>query len=167
MVEYVILVDENDKEVGIEEKMDAHIKRKLHRAFSIFVYNSKGELLLQQREKSKYHCGGLWTNTCCSHPRPGEELKDAIHRRLKEEMGFDCELKEKFSFLYKAKFDNGLTENELDHVFVGFSDKTPNINLQEVEDYKLISISDLKKDILKNPDDYTSWFKMALKKLHK
>ena len=166
MAEYVVLVDENDNEIGTEEKMKAHVDGKLHRAFSIFVYNSKGDLLLQQRESSKYHCGGLWTNTCCSHPRKGEELANAVHRRLNEEMGFDCELKEKFSFLYKAEFDNGLTENELDHVFVGFSDITPKINPEEVENYKWITITNLKKDIANNPNSYTPWFKIALQKLN-
>jgi len=166
MEEKIILVDKNDNQVGIEEKLKAHQNGgKLHRAFSIFVFNSKGELMLQKRAKTKYHCPGLWTNTCCSHPRPGEELEDAAHRRLKEEMGFDCELKEDFDFIYKAKFDNGLTEWEFDHVFLGQYDGSPRINPNEADDWKWIKMRDLKKDIKANPRNYTPWFKIALEKL--
>jgi len=156
-------VDENDNEVGIAEKMDAHIEPKLHRAFSIFIVNSKGELLLQQRAKGKYHCPSLWTNTCCSHPRPGETLERAAHRRLQEEMGFDTALKEVFSFIYKAEFDNGLTEMEYDHVFVGRWDGQPKVNLEEVAAYEWVPVSELTAKIEEEPDKYTAWFKIALK----
>lgn len=163
MTEYVVLVDEKDNEIGTEEKIKAHEDGKLHRAFSIFVFNTEGKLLLQRRALSKYHCGGLWTNTCCSHPRKGELLEKAVHRRLKEEMGFDCELKEIFSFLYKAEFDNGLTENELDHVFIGIFEGEPLINKDEVEEFKWMGMDDLNKDISENPKSYTPWFKIAVK----
>ncbi|TEB15639.1 Isopentenyl-diphosphate Delta-isomerase [Pelotomaculum sp. FP] len=163
--EYVILVDENDNSVGIAEKIDAHKNPKLHRAFSIFIFNSKGKLLIQQRAENKYHCPGMWANTCCSHPRPGESLEKAAHRRLQEEMGFDTEMVKSFAFIYKAQFDNGLTEEEYDHIFVGKWDGTPKINLTEVADYKWISEDILREDIKKNPAIYTPWFKIALGKL--
>ncbi len=158
----VILVDELDREVGTMEKLEAHQKGLLHRAFSIFVFNTKGELLLQQRNKNKYHSGGLWSNTCCSHPSPGEGVEGAAYRRLQEEMGFTTELKIIHSFVYKAPFDNGLTEHEFDYVLVGKSDNSPKPNPDEVQDYKWISISDLKEDITKNPDKYTYWFRVSL-----
>jgi isopentenyl-diphosphate delta-isomerase len=161
----VILVDKNDKEVGIGEKIKTHQEGKLHRAFSIFVFNSNGELLLQKRAKSKYHCGGMWSNTCCSHPRPGESVEKAVHRRLKEEMGFDCELKEIFSFTYKVKFDDNFFEHEYDHVFIGNFDGKPNPNPEEVGEWKWISIEELKKDIRKNPDSYTYWLKKSIDKV--
>ena len=160
----IILVDKNDNEIGADEKMKVHQDGKLHRAFSIFVFNSKNEMLLQKRAEAKYHCGGLWTNTCCSHPRKGELLKEEIHKRLQEEMGFDCELKEIGDFIYKAKFDNGLTEHEYDHVFAGKFDSEPNINPEEADDYQWISLKELKKEIKKNPADFTVWFKIALEK---
>ncbi len=163
--EIIILVDRHDKKIGTEEKMKVHKEGKLHRAFSIFVFNSKGELLLQKRAKSKYHSGGLWTNTCCSHPRQGESLEEAAHRRLKEEMGFDCRLKEIFSFTHKAKFANGLIENEFDHVFLGKFDGKPKSNPKEVEDWKWVSIDKLKKDISREPGKYAVWFKIALKRI--
>lgn len=163
MQQKVILVDKNDQIIGSEEKMKAHQLGKLHRAFSIFIFNSKGELLLQKRQKIKYHCGGLWSNTCCSHPRPGETLQQATHRRLKQEMGFDCKLKQAFSFIYKAKFNNGLTENEYDHVFIGKFDGKPKPNKAEVDGWKWISINELKKDILKNSKKYTPWLKIMVK----
>jgi isopentenyl-diphosphate delta-isomerase len=162
--EYVILVDKNDNLLGTAEKMDAHKNPKLHRAFSIFIINSKGALLIQKRAENKYHCPGMWANSCCSHPRPGESLENATHRRLQEEMGFDTELVKIFSFIYKAEFDNGLTEEEYDHIFVGKWDGTPKINLKEVADYKWISGDILKEDIKKNPEIYTAWFKIALEK---
>jgi len=161
----VILVDENDNEIGTEEKMKAHQEGKLHRAFSIFIFNSKGELLLQKRAKSKYHSGGLWSNTCCSHPMPGEALEKTVHRRLKEEMGFDCELKEIFSFTYKAKFDNGLIEHEYDHVFIGKFDGKPTPNPEEVDEWKWIDVEELKKGIQENPDNYTYWLKASIDKI--
>jgi isopentenyl-diphosphate delta-isomerase len=163
--EYVVLVDENDHEVGIAEKMNAHIEPKLHRAFSIFIVNSKGELLIQQRALGKYHCPGLWANTCCSHPRPGEALEQAAHRRLQEEMGFDTDLERVFSFIYKAEFDNGLTEMEYDHVFVGKWDGQPKINLEEVAAYEWVPVNELTAKIEEEPGKYTAWFKIALKKL--
>lgn len=145
--------------------MDVHRQGKLHRAFSIFIFNSKGDMLIQQRDTGKYHCGGLWSNTCCSHPRSDEILEGAIHRRLEEEMGFDCDLHKVFKFTYKAEFSNGLTEHETDHVFVGVCDKTPVLNKEEAMDYRWISVPDLLEDISKNPDKYTPWFKIALEKL--
>ncbi len=165
--EQVILVNKNNKRIGIEEKMKAHIDAKLHRAFSIFVFNEKNELLLQQRAKSKYHCGGMWANTCCSHPRPSETYMQAIHRRLQEEMGFDCDLEKSFCFIYKEKFDNGLTEYEYDCVFIGHIDSKTKIkpNSEEVENYKWVNPKKLERDIIKNPEKYTVWLKIAFKKL--
>ena len=163
MDERVILVDENDKERGSEEKIEAHKTGKLHRAFSIFVFNSKGEMLLQQRALHKYHSGGLWANACCSHPRLGETLEEAVHRRLKEEMGFDCELKEIFSFIYKAKVGT-LTEHELDHVFIGRYNGDVHFNPDEVGGYKWVTIESLRKDVQTHPELYTEWFKIALEK---
>ena len=165
MPEEIILVDKNDKEIGTDEKMKVHQDGKLHRCFSIFVFNSKNKMLLQKRATEKYHCGGLWTNTCCSHPRKGELLKEATHRRLQEEMGFDCELKEIGDFIYKAEFDNGLTEHEYDHVFTGKFDGEPDLNPAEADDYKWISSEELKKEIKKNPESFTVWFKIAMKKI--
>jgi isopentenyl-diphosphate delta-isomerase len=162
MPEYILTVDEKDNVTGKEEKIKAHREGILHRAFSIFVFNSKGELLLQKRAESKYHSGGLWTNTCCSHQRADENLEEAIHRRLKEEMGFDCELKEAFTFTYRVKFDNGLFENEYDHVFFGKFDGKPEPNPKEVDDWKWVSLEELKKDIEENPDDYTYWLKVSI-----
>ncbi len=161
MQEYVTLVDENDNVVGAAEKIDAHKNPKLHRAFSIFIANSKGELLIQQRAWEKYHNPGMWANTCCGHPRPGESLEAAAHRRLQEEMGFDTRMVKAFSFIYKSEFENGLTEKEYDHVFVGKWDGTPKRNIYEVADYKWIPTDVLKEDIKKNPEIYTAWFKTA------
>lgn len=162
MQEQVILVDTDDNPIGLMEKMEAHEKGLLHRAFSVFVFNSKNELMLHRRALTKYHSGGLWTNTCCSHPRDGETSLQAAHRRLEEEMGFDCNLEKAFHFIYKAKLDNELTEHELDHVFIGDFDGTPNFNPEEVHEYKHISIPDLLKDIETDPDKYTEWFKICL-----
>jgi isopentenyl-diphosphate delta-isomerase len=163
MEEQVILVDENDNQIGVMPKMEAHEKGVLHRAFSVFTFNEKGELMLQQRAAHKYHSPLLWTNTCCSHQRSGETNLEAGKRRLQEEMGFTTELKEVFSFIYKAPFDNGLTEHELDHVLVGYFDVEPNINKEEVEDYKWMLLEDVKSDIEKNPSIYTEWFKIIFK----
>ena len=163
--EYVILVDENDNELGVMEKMLAHKKGLLHRAFSVFIFNDKEELLLQQRSVSKYHSGGLWTNTCCSHPRPNETIKDAAHRRLFEEMGISCELNIKTNFIDKTPFDKGLTEHELDYVLIGTTNQNPTINNEEVESYKWMLIEEIKKDVALNPNQYTSWFKIALEKV--
>ncbi|KPJ71327.1 isopentenyl-diphosphate delta-isomerase [Parcubacteria bacterium DG_74_3] len=166
----VILVDERDKEIGVEEKLKAHIEGKLHRCFSIFVFNSQGELLLQKRTKTKYHSGGLWSNTCCSHPEPNRNLKEEAKRRLKEEMGIDCDLKEVFSFIYQAKVKakkGYLTEYEFDHVFVGKFDGNPKINPEEAEDWKWEKPDKTKKDIEENPEKYTSWFKMIFERVLK
>lgn len=163
--EFVVLVDKNDLEVGLMEKMDAHMKAVLHRAFSIFIFNSKGEMLLQQRALNKYHSPGLWTNTCCSHPRSGESLQQATSRRLLEEMGMHCEMKKAFDFIYKADVGQGLTEHEFDHVFIGHSDMSPVINKEEVENWKYVNIDFIKADMSKNPDIYTVWFRIAFDQL--
>lgn len=160
MEEKVILVDENDTPIGLMEKMEAHRKALLHRAFSVFIINSKGELLLQQRALDKYHSPGLWTNTCCSHQRDGETNLEAANRRLWEEMGMKTPLKELLSFIYKAPFDNGLTEHELDYVLIGYSDENPNINPTEVAAYQWKNISSIKEDISQFPEKYTAWFKI-------
>ena len=167
MNEMVILVDKNDKEIGTEEKIKTHKEGKLHRAFSIFIFNSKGEMLLQKRAKSKYHSGGLWSNACCSHPRPGENLEQATHRRLKEEMGLVCDLQKAFHFVYKTNLDNNLTEYEFDHVFIGEYDGEVKINQNEAEDFKWVSIDALKEDVEKTPENYTVWFKTALSEVLK
>ncbi len=163
-MEKVIIVDKNNKRIGVEEKIKAHKEGKLHRAFSIFIFNSREELLMQQRAKTKYHSGGLWSNTVCSHPRPNETYLQATHRRLKEEMGFDCKLKKLFCFIYKTNLDNGLIENEYDCVFIGKFDGRPKPNPKEVMDYDWIPLKRLKLDIIKNPNNYTIWLKIALKR---
>jgi isopentenyl-diphosphate delta-isomerase len=163
MEELVVLVDEKNNQIGLMPKMEAHEKALLHRAFSVFVFNKKGELMLQQRAASKYHSPLLWTNTCCSHQREGEGNLEAGKRRLQEEMGFTTDLKEVFSFIYKAPFDNGLTEHELDHVLIGSYDDAPNINKEEVENYSWMPMEDVKKDIEENPSIYTEWFKIIFK----
>jgi len=165
--ELVILVNENDEQLGLMPKMEAHEKALLHRAFSVFTFNQKGELLLQQRAASKYHSPLLWTNTCCSHQRNGESNIDAGKRRLEEEMGFVCDLKEVFSFVYKAPFDNGLTEHELDHVMVGAYNDNPKINKEEVENFKWLSVEDVKRDIENHPEIYTAWFRIIFDKYYK
>ena len=167
MEEKVILVDENDKPIGLMNKMEAHEKALLHRAFSVFIFNEKGELMLQQRAASKYHSPLLWTNTCCSHQRDGESNVEAGRRRLQEEMGFVTDIKEVFSFIYKAPFDNGLTEHELDHVMIGRFDDAPNLNKEEVEAYKWMTLKDVKQDIEENPANYTAWFKIIFDKSYK
>ena|ERR1700741_303635 len=163
--DYVILVDKNDNDIGVMEKLQAHQEGLLHRAFSIFIFNDKEQLLLQKRALDKYHSAGLWTNTCCSHPRPNETIKDAANRRLFEEMGMSCDLTIKTSFIYKADFENGLTEHELDYVLLGKSSSEPNINSEEVSAYKWQTIGSLKVDIKNRPEEFTSWFKIALEKL--
>ena len=165
-MEKIILVDEKDNEIGTEEKIKAHQNGgKLHRAFSIFIFNSQGQMLIHKRAKTKYHSPGLWTNACCSHPKPGESLKEAVHRRLKEEMGFDCELEEVFNFIYKADVGNGLTEWEFDHVFIGRFDGEPEPNPEEVDDWKWMNIDELKKDIEQKPEKYTPWFRTAFERV--
>ena len=160
-MEKVILVNENDKPIGTMEKMEAHEKGLLHRAFSVFVFNDNNELMLQQRALSKYHSPGLWTNTCCSHPREGEDTESAAHRRLVEEMGFDCEIKEAFSFLYNSDVGQGLTEHEFDHVFIGHYNNSPEINPDEVHNYKYMLMEDIKAEMQTHPEKYTVWFRIA------
>ncbi len=162
-MEQVILVDHNDKQVGLEEKLKAHQNGgKLHRAFSIFIFNKKGETMLQQRAAAKYHGGGLWSNTVCSHPRAGETPLQAAHRRLKEEMGFDCEMREVFAFEYEAKMDKGLTEHEYDHVIFGTYEMNPEPNPDEVQAWKWISLEALKNDLEKKPGAYTPWVRISI-----
>ena len=161
----VILVDEHDQQIGTMEKMEVHQKALLHRAFSIFVFNDKGEILLHRRALKKYHSGGLWTNTCCSHPRPGEETLAAAENRLQEEMGFNTDLKKAFDFIYKAPFDNGLTEYEFDHVFIGNYTGKINCNPDEASDYCFKSIEEIKESMKSHPHKYTAWFKIAFPKL--
>ena len=160
MEEQVILVDTNDNKIGLMPKMEAHEKALLHRAFSVFIFNDKRELMLQQRAADKYHSPLLWTNTCCSHQRDGETNLEAGKRRLQEEMGFATELKEVFWFVYKAPFDNGLTEHELDHVMVGEFNGEPKINKEEVASYKWMTLEEVKVDMELNPEIYTEWFKI-------
>lgn len=165
MAENVILVDQNDTEIGVMPKMEAHLAGVLHRAFSVFIFNTKGQLLLQQRALDKYHSGGKWANTCCSHPRIGEETKDAANRRLLEEMGMNCDLTYGFNFLYKADVQDGLLEHEYDHVYFGVSDDEPIINKAEVADYKYIELSALQNDLINQPQQYTEWLKIAFDKV--
>jgi len=164
--EQVILVNEHDQPIGLMPKMEAHEKALLHRAFSVFVFNDKKELMLQQRALTKYHSPGLWTNTCCSHQREGESNIQAGKRRLQEEMGFVTELKETMSFIYKAPFDNGLTEHEFDHILVGNYNEAPLINADEVASWKWMLLDDVKADIAKQPELYTAWFKIIFDKFY-
>lgn len=164
--EKVILVNEKDEQIGLMPKLEAHEKAVLHRAFSVFILNLKGELMLQQRAAHKYHSSMLWTNTCCSHQRDGESNLEAGKRRLFEEMGFVCELKEVFSFIYKAPFDNGLTEHELDHVMVGEYEESPQINKEEVNAFKWMTLEAIKKDMERQPEIYTEWFKVIFEKFY-
>ncbi len=162
----VILVNQANEQLGTMPKMEAHEKGVLHRAFSVFVMNKEGEIMLQQRAAHKYHSPSLWTNTCCSHQREGETNIEAGVRRLKEEMGFETELKELFSFVYKAEFDNGLTEHELDHVMLGHYEGAPEINPEEVSGWKWMLPEDIKADIAQNPDEYTAWFKIIFDRFY-
>lgn len=163
----IILVNENDEEIGTTEKMEAHRKALLHRAFSVFIFNNKGEMLLQQRAINKYHSGGLWTNACCSHPKPGEETAAAAEMRLREEMGFSVKLKKIFEFTYKTAFENGLTEYEFDHVFAGIYDGFISPNKDEVSDYCYKSISQIKESLQSHPSKYTAWFHIAFPLIEK
>jgi isopentenyl-diphosphate Delta-isomerase len=162
MMEHVVLVDKDDNSIGTMEKLEAHRKGILHRAFSILLFNSKGELLLQKRATSKYHSGGLWTNTCCSHPLPDEPMEQAARRKLKQEMGIDFQTEFAFKFIYKASLDKGLVEHECDHVFIGAFDGIPIINEEEVEEWKFSEIMSLRTDIQKNPQAYSAWFKLII-----
>lgn len=164
--EKVILVDLNDEPIGLMPKMEAHEKGLLHRAFSVFIFNEKNELMLQQRALSKYHSPGLWTNTCCSHQREGESNIEAGKRRLQEEMGFTTGLKDTISFIYKAPFDNGLTEHEFDHILVGNFDGEPLLNPEEAEAWKWMDLGDVAKDMQDNPSVYTEWFKIIFEKYY-
>ncbi|AXT19423.1 isopentenyl-diphosphate Delta-isomerase [Flavobacteriaceae bacterium AU392] len=166
MEEQVILVNENNEQIGLMPKLEAHEKAVLHRAFSVFIFNDNNELMLQQRALSKYHSPALWTNTCCSHQRDGESNIEAGKRRLQEEMGFVTELKESISFIYKAPFDNGLTEHEYDHVLIGHYNNEPVINSVEVADWKWMPLEAVKNDIEISPEIYTEWFKIIFDKFY-
>ncbi|NMG15765.1 isopentenyl-diphosphate Delta-isomerase [Aromatoleum bremense] len=157
MEDQVILVDLNDNQVGVADKMAAHRSGELHRAISIFVFDRTGQVLLQKRASTKYHSGGLWSNTCCSHPRPNEDTTNAAQRRLREEMGVNCELQEVFSFAYKTRFDNGLIENEYDHVFFGDHDGEPVLNPEEADDWKWMETKQLAADLREHPETYSFW----------
>jgi isopentenyl-diphosphate delta-isomerase len=161
----LVLVDADDREIGVVEKMSAHRDGILHRAFSIFVFDRSGRLLLQRRALDKYHSGGLWSNTCCSHPQPGERLIDAAHRRLEEEMGFDCDLRGGYAFIYRADVGNGLVEHEFDHVFVGRFDGQPRPDATEVHGWAWRPIDEVRADMNARPSVYTTWFKVALERL--
>ena len=162
MFEEVILVDPSDQEIGAMEKMEAHEKGLLHRAFSVLLFNSSGELLLQQRSLGKYHSPGLWTNTCCSHPRPAEKTLDAANRRLQEEMGLQTALSEIFHFTYKAELEDGLIEHEVDHVFIGTTDETPHLNLDEAMGFQWKNMGEIVKEMKINPNKYTAWFRILM-----
>ncbi|GIZ07465.1 isopentenyl-diphosphate Delta-isomerase [Flavobacterium sp. UMI-01] len=164
--ENVILVNENDEQIGLMPKMEAHQKAVLHRAFSVFILNDKNEIMLQQRASHKYHSPLLWTNTCCSHQREGETNLEAGSRRLYEEMGFTADLKELFHFIYKAPFDNGLTEHELDHVMIGYYNEEPIINKEEVQDWKWMAIEAVQADVVLRPEEYTAWFKIIFQEFY-
>lgn len=164
--EKVILVNEKDEKIGLMSKLEAHEKGVLHRAFSVFIFNDKGELMLQQRALNKYHSPGLWTNTCCSHQRDGEDTLEAGTRRLDEEMGFTTPLKVTTSFIYKAPFDNGLTEHELDHILIGYFNGEPTINTLEVAAWKWMPLIEVKEDVEKQPELYTAWFKIIFEKFY-
>lgn len=166
MKDQVILVDSSDATLGCMEKVEAHRKGLMHRAISVFIFNTGGQWLLQQRANNKYHSNSLWSNTCCTHPFPGESTLEAANRRLSEEMGLQCELKPVFHFVYKEPLDNELTEHELDHVFIGFSDEKPDLNPLEVMDYCYKNFSDLQKDIKMNPEKYTVWFRKIVEPVH-
>ncbi len=161
----VILVNNDDREIGEKDKLQAHLDGDLHRAFSIFIFNSKNELLLQKRSNKKYHSPNLWTNTCCSHPQPGVSMKKCLENRLEIEMGLVCKLKPWFTFKYKAEFENGLIEHEFDHVYKGYSDVLPILNFEEASDYQYIAIDNLKKELMINPENYTAWLKLIIDKI--
>ena len=159
---FIPLVNTSDEIIGSGEKMDVHVKGLLHRAFSIVVYNDNEEMLIHRRALGKYHSPGLWTNTCCSHPNVGESMGDAVNRRLVEEMGFSCDLTYQFKFLYKASFTNGLTEHELDHVYLGNYSGSIEINEEEVDSYKWVKKTEVQADMKKHPENYTYWFRYLL-----
>ncbi len=161
----VVLVDENDNPIAEMDKLAAHEKGYLHRAFSIFIFNNNGELLLQQRANHKYHGAGLWTNTCCSHPQWEEDVKSSAIQRLNYEMGMQCDIKWVYSFIYNERVENNLIEHELDYVFVGYSEESPVLNRDEVQDYKWMEVKKILSDIEHNPTHYTIWFKYAFPEL--
>lgn len=161
----VILVNSDDQQLGSMNKLEAHQRGALHRAFSIFIFNSRGELLIQKRAREKYHSPSLWTNTCCSHPQPGETTMMGANRRLVMEMGMKVELSHQFQFYYKSDFENGLIEHEVDHVFFGYSDCQPLLNTNEASDWEYISLGDLLQKIELTPELFTSWFKICLPKV--
>jgi isopentenyl-diphosphate delta-isomerase len=163
---FITAVDPNDTEVGKIEKMEAHRQGILHRAFSVFIFSTRGKLLMQKRALTKYHSGGLWTNTCCSHPDYGEDLKQAVNRRLKEEMRMECKLDPVFHFIYRVDLDHGLIEHELDHVFFGITDREPVPDPEEVADWKYISMDELKNEINKYPEQYTAWLKICFSSVY-
>jgi len=161
----VVLIDKEDNALGLMEKLQAHKEGKLHRAFSVFIFNDQGELLLQQRADHKYHGAGLWTNTCCSHPQWGEDVRSSALERLQYEMGMTCDLSFVYSFIYRSEVENNLTEHELDHVFVGYSNQDPVINTDEVQDFRLSGVEEVLADIQARPSAYTVWFKEAFPEL--
>jgi isopentenyl-diphosphate Delta-isomerase len=163
--EQLILVNERDEAIGVGEKIAAHLDGVLHRAFSVFIFNSVGQLLLQKRASTKYHSRGLWSNTCCGHPRPGESVEEASRRRLKEEMGFDCEVQKVFEFIYRASLEDGLSEYEYDHVLIGKFDGDPTPNGGEVDDWKWADLTTLRLDMKASPDKYTFWFMLSFDEL--
>jgi len=163
--EEIILVNENDETIGVEEKITAHLNGALHRAFSLFIFNSRGQLLLQKRTNTKYHSKGLWSNTCCGHPRPGESIEEASRRRLREEMGFDCGVRKIFEFVYHVKLDEGLYEHEYDHVLVGRFDGNPTPNRDEVDDWNWVDMTTIRFDMQVHPDIYTYWFRISIDEL--
>jgi isopentenyl-diphosphate Delta-isomerase len=162
MSDMVIMVDELDQEIGQLEKLEAHQTGVLHRAFSVLIFNTKGEMLLQKRAAHKYHSAGLWTNACCSHPRPNEDMLSAVQRRLREEMDIKTDVSFAYKFIYQTPLDNNLIEHELDYVFVGQYNQEPNINTNEVADWRFASIQSIREDIRTHPDHYTHWFKLII-----
>jgi isopentenyl-diphosphate delta-isomerase len=164
--EQLILVDAQDRELGVKEKMEAHVEGALHRAFSVFVFDSEKRLLLQKRARTKYHSGGLWSNTACGHPRPGETTLAAARRRLHEEMGFDCELREAFEFLYRAELDGALIEHEYDHVLVGTHEGNPAPDPSEVEDWRWVTMDELRRRLSDEPQSYSYWLKVVIEGNH-
>lgn len=160
------MVNDHDEETGVMEKMEAHRTGSLHRAFSVLLFNSRGEMLLQKRAQTKYHSSGLWTNTCCSHPRPGESLEEATRRKLRQEMGIEANPRFAFKFQYKAPLDNQLIEYEIDHVFIGQFDGEPVLNEHEAEDWKFVDLHSLKQQIHTDPQQFTPWFRLILDHPH-
>jgi isopentenyl-diphosphate delta-isomerase len=164
--ESVVLVDSNDTEIGTMEKMEAHRSGKLHRALSVFIFNTEGKWLLHKRAQTKYHSGGLWTNACCSHPRPKENINTAAVRRLEEEMGLSCELKFLFTFIYQAEVGDELIEHELDHVFIGTTDATPKVNSAEASDWSFFTTEEIAAHLKETPERFTKWFQLIFDRVN-